>query len=186
MKKFLPFVLLLALSLVLAACGGGKAKEEKADATPKEEQKAAEETPATEEETTDAAAGEIEPNEFGEIIDPASVDNEYFKSIHQLLKDAGYEVGDLQATDHGFFFAKQAVSFEVNGEDMLPMQIYDLDPASEHLAKAKENNGLAPATFDGQEGEIPVKVYDHYYFFIGEGHPDAEAIYKLLDEKLNK
>lgn len=163
MKKLLPLLmLLLALTFTLAACNNDK---KEADAT-------------TEEQTSQSDATE---EVSGEVVDPTSVDNEFFKSVEKLLKDKGYEVGELQATDHEFFGAKQAVAMEIDGEDMLPLQIYDLDPADENLAKAKET-GMGMATFEGESGEIPVLAIDHYYFFLGEGHPAQKDIYKLLEE----
>lgn len=174
MKKLLPLLLMLALSLVLAACSSDKAKD-----------KEKEDKPATNE----AATVEENPNGVsdgaGGMYDPTSVDNEFFKSVHTLLKNEGYEVGELIATDYTFLKARQSVRFTVNGEDILQLQIHDLDPASEDLAIAKET-GMAPAVYEGQEGEIPVLVLDHYYLFMKEGHPDQEDIYKLLEEEYKK
>ncbi|WP_391207611.1 hypothetical protein [Psychrobacillus sp. L4] len=167
MKKLLPLLMLmLTLTFVLAACNDDKKETGNADAeAPKEEQ-------VSTDETTEVS---------GEIVDPTSVDNEFFKTVETLLKEKGYDVGELKATDHGFFGAKQAVAMEIDGEDMLPLQIYDLDPADENLVKAKET-GMGMATFEGEQGEIPVLAIDHYYFFLGEGHPAQKDIYKLLEE----
>lgn len=165
MKKLLLLLLLvLTLTFVLAACNNDK---EEADASSDVQT-----STGTTDETTEVD---------GEVIDPTSVDNEFFKSVEKLLKDKGYDVGELQASDHAFFMAKQAVSMEIDGEDMLTFQIYDLDPSDANLAKAKET-GMGLATFEGEQGEIPVLAIDHYYFFLAEGHPAQKDIYKLLEE----
>lgn len=171
MKKLLSLLMMLVLAMALAACNSeGDAKAGKDEGKKTEEQAG-----------KDEAAGEEEGIEG--VVDPKSVENEYFKSVHALLKEEGYEVGELTATDHAFFDAKQAVSIEVDGEDLLPLQIFDLDKDNKHLADAKKT-GMGWATFDGQEGEIPVLVVDHYYFFMNEGHPKQKEIYDLIEKKL--
>ncbi|CEG29392.1 hypothetical protein [Bacillus sp. B-jedd] len=172
MKKLFTLLMMLVLAMALAACSsdGGNAKAGEDKGKKSEEQAG-----------KDEAAGEEEGIEG--LVDPKSVENEYFKSVHALLKEEGYEVGELIAEDHTFFDAKQAVSIEIDGEDMLPLQIFDLDKDNKHLADAKKT-GMGWATFDGQEGEIPVLVIDHYYFFINEGHPKQKEIYDLLEKKL--
>lgn len=172
MKKLFSLLMMLVLAMALAACNS---EGDSAKAGKDEGKKASEQT------EKDEAAGEVEAVEG--LVDPKSVENEYFKSVHALLKEEGYEVGELKAEDHTFFDAKQAVSIEVDGEDMLPLQIFDLDKDNKHLADAKKT-GMGWATFDGQEGEIPVLVIDHYYFFMNEGHPKQKELYDLLEKKL--
>ncbi|MBS4200980.1 hypothetical protein KHA93_15185 [Bacillus sp. FJAT-49732] len=176
MKKLLLLVLTLILSTALAACGGDKANNEKADGKGNEEQVKGEDQGADE--------GQASEEEWPEeLINPEAANNEYFIKVHDLLKENGYEVGELTPSDYSFFNAKMAAQIEINGEDMFTLQMYDLDPADENLEHARKT-GMGTAEYAGEKGEIPVLVIDHYYFFLAEGHPNYEDVYKLLEEKL--
>lgn len=166
MKKFLMLLLAVVMIGALAACGGDdKDKDKDADKTP----------PASETETPDA----------GETEAPEATGNEYYDSVVTILTDAGYEVANAHVDEELDFFTDTVSSFsiEINQEDMLPLQMYQIKADSEHLATAKET-GMGQAGFEGEVFESEVVVIGDYYFFLGEGHPDSEAVITLLKEKL--
>lgn len=170
MKKFLLLFLALALSLFLAACGGDKAEE------------------GTKNEDTGSSqtAGEPAQDEEDEldVVNAAAVDDEFFKSIKSLLEENGYEVSAFEPSAHLLFpGATQAIQMVIDGEDGLPLMVYDLDPASEDLAKAKET-GKPVMEYAGErvERDDVLLFNDHYYAFLAMGHPKHDDIYKLLEE----
>lgn len=130
---------------------------------------------------------QAEKNDSTETTDGATseeIENEYYKNVVEILKDEGYEVTNTTAGDTDFFTdTKSSFSTEVNGEDMLTFQMFEIDPNSEHLKNAKET-GMGQAEYEGEVAEIPVLVIGNYFVFMAEGHPDQPDIYKLLQEKL--
>ncbi|GEN81802.1 hypothetical protein SLU01_01140 [Sporosarcina luteola] len=164
MKKLFMILLMALIVSALAACSG----DDKGDA--------ADSTDADVTEQTDGTSGD-EPNS-------AVLDNEYFKNVVDILKAEGYELTNFTDGDTDFFTDTQSsFAVQVNGEDMLTLQVFEMDPDSEHLKNAAET-GMGQAEFEGEVAEIPVLVIDNHYFFLAEGHPDQEDIYKLLQEKL--
>lgn len=163
------------LVMALAACGTDKKDEGQAAGTNDTEQAegTTDDTEGSEDtEDTAAASGEM-------------LDNEFSNNVLTLLKDAGYDLQNVKGGDTDFFVdTKAALTVEINGEDFLPLQIFEIDPDSDSLKKAQET-GMAPVEFEGEKVDYPgVLIIDNYYIFLAEGHPDQADIYKLLEEKL--
>lgn len=153
-------LLLVALIVsALAACSGDDKNND--NQTPEKD---------STEQTDGATSGEIE--------------DEYYKNVVEILKDEGYEVTNITGGDPEFFTdTKSSFGAEVNGEDMLQLQLFEIDPNSEHLKNAKAT-GMGQAEYEGEVAELPVLVIGNHYIFLAEGHPDQLAIYKLFQEKL--
>ncbi|MBB4823273.1 putative small lipoprotein YifL [Sporosarcina luteola] len=174
MKKLLMVLMMAFLVMALAACGDDKKDNGKAEGTgDKDNTEQTEGTDNAEDtEGTEAASGDV-------------LADEYYKNIVDILKDAGYEVDNVQEADTDFFVdAKSSMKLDINGENILPLQVYEIDPDSESLKTAQET-GLAPAQFEGQTFEQEgVEVIGNHYFFLAEGHPNQADVIKLLQEKL--
>ena len=161
MKKLFMTLLMAMLVAALAACSGDEKKDE--------------------EQATDSTVTE---GTSDEDVAVESTGNEYYDNVVAILKDAGYEVTNVTDGDPEFFTdTKNAFSAEINGEDMLTLQLFEIDPDSEYLKNAKET-GMGQAEFEGEVAEIPVDVIGNHYIFLAEGHPDQEDVIKLLKEKL--
>lgn len=181
MKKLAFLLMTILLAVGLAACGDDKGKTDDGDKNITGQEADGNESGNDAE---DAGAGAGAEDEWPEeVINPEAVNNEYFIKVRDLLEENGYEVGELIAFDYSFFDGVMAGAIEINGEDMFPLQIFELREDDENLEHAKET-GLGIAEYAGEKGEIPVLAIDHYYFFLAEGHPDQEAVYKLLKENL--
>lgn len=182
MRKALSSVVMLLLLFALAACGSDKESNNKEEEKAKVEQTTnGEETPSKGEASEDENPNG-EPDGYGGIVDPTSADNEFFKGVHKLLQDNGYEVGDITPLDYSTMSAYRAVTMEVNGENRLPLQIFEYKPEAENLKTAKES-GTVIASFGGHGGEVGGVIgLGNHVFTLSEGHPDQEAIYKLLEE----
>ncbi|MCM3757179.1 hypothetical protein M3197_06710 [Sporosarcina aquimarina] len=159
-KAFLVFMLMIVTG-ALAACGGDSANDNSAKP----------DTEATDTDTTesgaDASAENVEPT------DPN------FDKILDLLKEAGVEVGEKTTGIADIAGATQVMNVVINGEDMLPFQVYMMEPGSENLKSAKEK-GEVTMEFEGQEGQIPMEVKDDFLYFIADGHPDHDKVYDVM------
>lgn len=175
MKKLLMVLLMAMLVMALAACGDDKKDAEKAEGT-----NGTDNTEQAEGTTDNAEGSEDTAAVSGEMLD-----DEFSNNVLTILKDAGYEVEKVEAGETDFFVdTKAAMKADINGEDFLPLQVFEIDADSDSLKKAQET-GLAPVEFEGEKVDYPgVLVIDNYYIFLAEGHPDQADIYKLLEEKL--
>jgi hypothetical protein len=168
MKKMMLLLLTLVLGMMLAACNSQSATDGKKDPA-KTEQK-------DEQTNKDDAVSDDDYDKEIEVTNPK------FKEIIELLKENGYETGKTTAGDRQMFDAKDSTSVEINGEDQLPLNMFEFDPSSEKLAAAKKT-GNAPVEFEGEKSELPVLVIGHFEFFLAEGHPDFKNVFKLLKDK---
>ncbi|QTD40843.1 hypothetical protein [Sporosarcina sp. Te-1] len=174
MKKLLMVLMMAFLVMALAACGDDKKDDGKTEG-------------AEDKNNTEQAEGadDAEGSEGTEEASGDILEDEYYNNLVNILKDAGYDLGNVEVGDNDFFVdTKSSMKVALNGEDMLPLQVYEIDPDSESL-KAAQETGLAPAEFEGQKfDQEGVLVIDNHYFFLSEGHPDQADVYKLLEEKL--
>lgn len=159
MKKFMMLIMVLTLGVVLVACGDNTN-------TPKEPSN-------TVEEGNDNGSGDFVSGE---------VDNEYFKKVIAKLKEKGFEVEPKGfEQDPLFVDVKENQHIEINKEDFMPLEVYEIEEDSEHLKEAEETGEFA-AEFEGQKGMLPVHIYGKYIFYLAEGHPDFDAIFEAIDE----
>ncbi len=160
MKKVLFLLMTGVIAAALAACGG----EEKAADKPAENQAA-----GTENDTADKpVADDVDP------VDPN------FDTIIDLLKKAGLDVGEKKTGFADIEGTQQVMEVEIDGEDMLPLQIYKMDPDSDNLKSAKEE-GKVTMTFEGESGEIPMNAKGDFLYFLSEGHPDQAKVYEVIE-----
>lgn len=162
MKKFATLLMVLTLGIVLAACDDGAG------------QKPANDQPN---------GNDAENNEGGaEGIGTDEVDNAFFKQVAEKLEEKGFEIKLAgYEVDPMFLDVIENQRIEVNKEDFMPLEIYEIDPDSEHLATAEEK-GEFPVEYEGEKGALPVEVKDNYIFFLAEGHPDFDAIFEAIHE----
>ncbi|WP_025784542.1 hypothetical protein [Sporosarcina sp. D27] len=160
-KKAFLVLMMMIVAGALAACGGDATKDESAKP----------DTEATDSDTTDSGA-----EASAEDVEPTDPN---FDRILDLLKDAGVEVGEKTTGYADIAGATQVMNVVINGEDMLPFQVYMMDPDSENLKSAKEK-GEVTMEFEGQEGQIPMEVKDDFLYFIADGHPDRDKIYDVM------
>ena len=160
-KAFLVFMMMIVAG-ALAACGGDTAKDE----TAKPDTEAAD-SGATDEGAADASAENVDPTDAN------------FDQILDLLKDAGLEVGEKTTGFADIDGTTQVMNVVINGEDMLPFQVYMLEPDSENLKSAREK-GEVTMEFEGQEGQIPMETKDDFLYFIADGHPDRDKVYDVM------
>lgn len=159
-KAFLVFMMMIVAG-ALAACGG----EGEKDNTAKPDTEAAE-SGATDD-GADASAENVDPTDAN------------FDQILDLLKDAGLEVGEKTAGFADIEGTTQVMNVVINGEDMLPFQVYMMEPDSENLKSAREK-GEVTMEFEGQEGQIPMESKDDFLYFIADGHPDHDKVYDVM------
>ncbi|GKV68197.1 hypothetical protein NCCP2716_06950 [Sporosarcina sp. NCCP-2716] len=162
MKKVLFLLMVGIVAAALAACGGDKKADDKPAA------------PAGEEAGTDSGTAD-EP--VAEDVDPVDPN---FDKIIDLLKKAGLEVGEKKTGFADIEGTQQVMEVEIDGEDMLPLQIYKMDPDSENLKSAKEE-GKVTMTFEGESGEIPMNAKGDFLYFIADGHPDRDKVYEVIE-----
>lgn len=159
-KAFLVFMMMIVAG-ALAACGGDAAKDETAK-------------PDTE--VADSGATDDGADASAENVDPTDAN---FDQILDLLKDAGLEVGEKTTGFADIDGTIQVMNVVINGEDMLPFQVYMLEPDSENLKSAREK-GEVTMEFEGQEGQIPMETKDDFLYFIADGHPDHDKVYDVM------
>lgn len=159
-KAFLVFMMMIVAG-ALAACGGDTAKDETAK-------------PDTE--AADSGATDDGADTSDENVDPTDAN---FDQILDLLKDAGLEVGEKTTGFADIDGTTQVMNVVINGEDMLPFQVYMLEPDSENLKSAREK-GEVTMEFEGQEGQIPMETKDDFLYFIADGHPDRDKVYDVM------
>lgn len=167
MKKALLVLMMMIVAGALAACGGESPKEDAG----------AKDTEATDGGATDSGAEAGDEN-----VDPTDPN---FDLIIDLLKDAGLEVGDKTTGYADIDGTLQVMTVVIEGEDMLPLQVYKMEPDSDNLKSAKEK-GVVTMEFEGQSGEIPMEAKDDFLYFLAEGHPDQEKVYKVMENDFNQ
>lgn len=166
MKKFLTLFLVLVMGLALAACGSDeKKKEEGSNADV-----------STGDKGDDSASGDTAGEE------PEFTD-EFYKQVYDMLKEKGYELEVLGAEpDNIMLDVTDNNRIVINKEEMLPIQIFTIEPGSEYLAGGKEN-GEWPLEYEGEQGMVPVIVVgDEHFVFFGEGHPDYADVMAAIQE----
>lgn len=179
-KKLFLFALMAFVIASLSACGDkekpAEKEETKAEAkAEKSEKKNEEKGEEKNEEKSEEKAG----GQSGEAaVEPDLLD------IITLLKDNGIETGEPKPyTTEDIPGSTAAVVTEISGEEMLPLQIYKLDPASDNYKLAQDKSKVI-LEFEGQKGEIDILSKGPYAIFLAEGHPEREKVYKIIEEKL--
>lgn len=168
MKKAMLVFMMMIVAGALAACGDDASKDNPAKP----------ETEAADSGATDAADGEAS----SEDVDPTDPN---FDKIIELLKAEGLEVGEKTTGYADIDGATQVMSVVINGEDMLPFQVYMMEPDSENLKSAKEK-GEVTMEFEGQSGQIPMEAKDDFLYFIADGHPDHDKVYDVMVKNFNQ
>lgn len=113
----------------------------------------------------------------------SEVTNADFQKMITILTDKGFELSEPVTGENDVKGAKDNVLFDINKEDVLPFQAFEMDPDDENLAKAKDT-GMVVLEFEGQEGEVPADlVLDHYIIFLPEGHPDRDEVLEVLQNE---
>lgn len=162
MKKIVTLLMVLVLGIVLVACGDGAGEK------PENEQPNGNNAGNNEGGTEEIGAGEV--------------DNAFFKQVAEKLEEKGFEVKPAgYEVDPMFLDVVENQRLEINKEDFMPLEIYEIEKDSEHLATAEET-GEFPVEFEGEKGTLPVEVKDNYIFFLAEGHPDFDAIFEAIHE----
>ena len=171
MKKALLVFMMMVVAGALAACNGDTAKDDAAKP----------DTEAADSGATDTEA-DADADASSEDVDPTDPN---FDRILDLLKDAGLEVGEKTTGFADIAGTTQVMNVVIDGEDMLPLQVYMMEPDSENLKSAKEK-GEVTMEFEGQEGQIPMEAKDDFLYFIADGHPEHDKVYDVLDNDFNQ
>ncbi|WP_432355503.1 hypothetical protein [Sporosarcina sp. A2] len=164
-KAFLVFMMMIVAG-ALAACGDDTSKDN---------------TAKPETEVTESGATEGDGEASSEGVDPT---DPKFDKIIELLKAKGLEVGEKTTGYADINGTTQVMSVVINGEDMLPFQVYMMESESENLKSAKEK-GEVTMEFDGQSGQIPMEAKDDFLYFIADGHPDHDKVYDVMVKDFN-
>ena len=157
MKKWLMYGLLLcSVSIVLAACS-----DEKEEAAPS------------------APAPSLPQEE--EIVVPAVEDEEVYKKVVNGLLEAGFTVGEPAEASIDMFKAESGMILTINGDALLPLHLYKLDPSDERLA-ILDKTGNLPVYLGSKTEQLAVKRLDNFVIHLHKAHPDYEEIMKVIDD----
>ena len=160
MKKwFLYAIVLSGLSVALVACSD------------KEETAPPEKTPEL--------TPEIPKDE--EIIVPTLEDEELFLEVANQLKQAGFTVGEPAEAAIDMFRAESGMILNINGDALLPLHIYKLDPSDKRLDMVDETGNL-PVYLGSKTEKLPVRRIDNFIIHLHKGHPDYDEIMKVIDK----
>lgn len=159
MKKwFLYAIVLSCLSVVLVACND---KEETAP-------------PATSTELTP----EIPEEE--EVIVAAVDDEELYQKVVSQLEQVGLTVSEPDEAAIDMFRAESGMVLTINGDALLPLHLYKLDPSDKRLDIVEETGNL-PVYIGSKTEQLAVKKVDHFIIYLHKGHPDYDEIMKIID-----
>ena len=160
MKKWFLFAIVLScLSFVLGACSD---KEEVAT-----EDKTPEHTP------------EIPVEE--EIIVPAVKDEKLYQEVVSQLEEAGFTVSEPAEAAIDMFRAESGMILTINGDALLPLHLYKLDPSDERLGIVDETGNL-PVYLGSKTEQLAVRRIDNFIIHLHKGHPDYDEIMKVIDK----
>lgn len=164
MTNWKRFVTLAGMTLVLAACGN--------EATNTGDSEASTASSVVEH---SGVASSVEAN--------ANVTNENFLQVIEIIRSNGFDISEPAVGDNDVKGAKDNVYFNINEEDLLPFQVFEMEPGDENLQLAKDSGNVV-LEFEGMEGEVPADlVNENYIFFLPEGHPDRDDVLKALEEE---
>lgn len=134
-------------------------------------------------EATSAEAAETDAETETDLGEAEASANAAFLQIAELLETEGLNPSEPLVGENDVKGSVDNAWIVVDGEDMLPLQIYEMEPGDENLETAKDT-GEVTLSFDGMEGEVPVElIKDNYVIFFAEGHPDRDQVIKLIDEQ---
>lgn len=175
MRKVLFALMLTMIVAALAACGGDT-KDGAAGDKP-----AAEGTETAGEDSADEGADDstAADGQSAELTDPN------FEKIIELLKEEGLDVGEMTAGEADIEGSTEVMHVIIDGEDMLPFQVYKMEPDSENLKSAKEK-GEVTYEFEGQSGQIPMDAKGDFLYFLSDGHPDHDKVYDVMENKFEQ
>ena len=155
---FLYAAILGCLSVVLAACSDeGKDSPEPSN----------EEVPAIPEEE--------------EVIVPSVADEEMYQEVVNRFEQAGFTVGEPQEASIDMFRAQDGMLLNIDGDALLPIHIYKLDPSDKRL-QAVEETGNLTVYLGSKTEQLEVKKIDNFIIHLHKAHPDYDEIMKVLDE----
>ncbi|PIC77787.1 hypothetical protein CSV74_04055 [Sporosarcina sp. P19] len=157
-KTFLYSIVLCSLSLVLVACSD---KEKVAPL-----------------ETTSELTPEIPEEE--EVVVAAVADEELYQKVVNQLKQAGLTVGEPTEAAIDMFKAESGMVVTINGDALLPLHLYKLDPSDKRLEIVEETGNL-PVFIGSKTEQLAVKKIDHFIIYLHKGHPDYDEVMKILD-----
>lgn len=159
MKKwFLYAIVLSCLSVVLVACND---KEETAP-----------------QETTTELTPEIPEEE--EVIVAAVDDEELYQKVVSQLEQVGLTVSEPDEAAIDMFRAESGMVLTINGDALLPLHLYKLDPSDKRLDIVEETGNL-PVYIGSKTEQLAVKNVDHFIIYLHKGHPDYDEIMKIID-----
>lgn len=159
MKKwFLYAIVLSCLSVVLVACND---KEETAP-------------PATSTELTP----EIPEEE--EVIVAAVDDEELYQKVVSQLEQVVLTVSEPDEAAIDMFRAESGMVLTINGDALLPLHLYKLDPSDKRLDIVEETGNL-PVYIGSKTEQLAVKKVDHFIIYLHKGHPDYDEIMKIIN-----
>ncbi|ARJ37958.1 hypothetical protein CSV71_03170 [Sporosarcina sp. P21c] len=159
MKKWFIYATVLScLSLVLVACSD------------KEEAKPAENIP------------ELTPEilEQEEVVVAAVEDEELYQKVVSQLEETGFTVSEPAEAAMDMFRAESGMTVTINGDALLPLHLYKLDPSDKRL-EIVEDTGNLPVYIGSKTEQLGVIKVDHFVMYLHKGHPDYEEIVKVLD-----
>ncbi|REB07417.1 hypothetical protein DVB69_11355 [Sporosarcina sp. BI001-red] len=167
MKKAFLVLMMMIVAGALAACGDDTSKDK---------------TTKPETEASEPGATEGDGEASSEDVDPTDPN---FDKIIELLEAEGLEVGEKTSGFADIDGTTQVMNVVINGEDMLPFQVYMMKSDSENLKSAKDK-GEVTMEFEGQSGQIPMEAKDDFLYFIADGHPDHDKIYDVMKNDFNQ
>ncbi|PID15524.1 hypothetical protein CSV63_06990 [Sporosarcina sp. P34] len=159
MKKWFIFAIVLScLSIVLGACS-----TKKQSAPP-------EKTP------------ELSPVilEQEEVIVAAVEDEELYRNVVNQLEHAGFTVGEPAEAAIDMFKAESGMILTINGDALLPLHLYKLDPSDKRL-EIVEDTGNLPVYIGSKTEQLAVKKVGHFIIYLHKGHPEYDEIMKVLN-----
>ncbi|TQS71056.1 hypothetical protein DX933_16995 [Ornithinibacillus gellani] len=175
MKKLLTLLMLLVFAVGMVACSSDSDKKDDGDTGKQEEQQNGDDAEKADEEAADNNGEQAE----GDAAEVAS-ENKGFQEFIDLLKEKGLEVNGIQEGFGDVPDFKDNINLVISGEDMLPVEIYELEADSENLKHALDK-GEVKVVFEGQEGYLPATAKGNYVFLLAEGHPDIETIESIIE-----
>ncbi|PIC80471.1 hypothetical protein CSV75_01365 [Sporosarcina sp. P18a] len=156
-KWFLYAIVFSCLLLVLVAC------------STKEQSAPPEKTP------------ELSPAilEQEEVIVAAVEDEELYQNVVSRLEQAGFTVGEPAEAAIDMFRAESGMIVTINGDALLPLHLYKLDPSDKRLEIVEETGNL-PVYIGSKTEQLAVKKVDHFIIYLHKGHPEYDEIMKVL------
>ncbi|PIC71311.1 hypothetical protein CSV67_00575 [Sporosarcina sp. P2] len=159
MKKWFIYAIVLScLSIVLVACS---TKEQS----------------ATPEKTPEPSPVILEQEE---VIVAAVEDEELYQNVVSQLEQAGFTVGEPAEAAIDMFRAESGMIVTINGDALLPLHLYKLDPSDKRLEIVEETGNL-PVYIGSKTEQLAVINVDHFIIYLHKGHPDYEEIVKVID-----